>query len=159
MSCDRSGVFSHIEIFQFEGNSFEYAKKNSNVSAVENCGEMKLTPEEQLVALKVLQEALAGIRQKKDSFGKTDKQNTQRFKHNSTFKEAIDFYDNWKENYYEQLIRTKTHYTNICNEWVQFNIKTKNLLEGLPEPSVPIGTDMKKFYEQVGYLEWLTMEN
>ena len=75
------------------------------------------------------------------------------------FKEAIDFYDNWKENYYEQLIRTKTHYTNICNKWVQFSIKTKKLLEGLPEPSVPIGTDMKKFYEQVGYLEWLTKES
>ena len=76
--------------------------------------------------LKILQEALSGIRQKKYSFGKTDKQNTQRFKHNITFKEAIDFYDNWKENYYEQSIRTKTHYTNICNEWVQLNIRTKN---------------------------------
>ena len=52
MGCLKHYIPSHIENCQFEGNSFEYTKKNSNDSAIEDCGEIKLTPEEQLVALK-----------------------------------------------------------------------------------------------------------
>ncbi|CAL4060923.1 unnamed protein product, partial [Meganyctiphanes norvegica] len=151
------------------------------------CGKTKfnipkwLTPQEHLAALKVHQEAVEGIRIKKsplkerslvkqsltydDSIDPYYKwkisplKGTRLFRQNITYEDAIGHYYKWKVYYDACYYKVKTYYNNMFDEWIKFSAAAKNILNGMPEPNIPIGADMKKFYEQAGKFERLAEES